>query len=54
MALFMEWKKSQKNAEIHLFSGATGGYSIEKQGKPVDSWSELFLNWLVSAGILKK
>ena len=54
MALFMEWKKSQKNAEIHLFSGATGGYSIEKQGKPVDAWSELFLNWLVSAGILKK
>ncbi len=54
MALFMEWKKVQKSAEIHLFSGAKGGYSIEKQGKPVDEWSDLFLNWLVSEGIQKK
>ncbi len=54
MALFMEWKKVQKSAEIHLFSGTKGGYSIEKQGKPVDEWSDLFLNWLVSEGIQKK
>lgn len=53
MALFMEWKKVQKSAEIHLFSGAKGGYSIEKQGKPVDEWSDLFLNWLISEGIQK-
>lgn len=54
MALFMEWKKVQKSAEIHLFSGAKGGYSIEKQGKPVDTWSDLFLNWLISEGIQKR
>lgn len=54
MALFMEWKKVQKSAEIHLFSGAKGGYSIEKQGKPVDEWSNLFINWLVSEGFQKK
>lgn len=51
LALCMEWKKAGQNAELHLFSGGKGGYGIDQQGKPVDAWSDLFLNWLISLGI---
>lgn len=53
-ALFMEWKKTGNSAEMHLFSGGKGGYSIDKQENTSDAWSELFLNWLKAQGFQKK
>jgi len=46
LALFAEWKKAGKPAEIHVYDGVSGGFALSKRGLPVDTWPDRLLDWM--------
>jgi acetyl esterase/lipase len=46
LALFAEWKKAGKPAEIHVYDQVNAGFAISKRGVPVDSWPDRMLDWM--------
>jgi acetyl esterase/lipase len=46
LALFAEWKKAGKPAEIHVYDQVNGGFAMSKRGLPVDSWPDRMLDWM--------
>jgi acetyl esterase/lipase len=46
LALFTEWKKAGKPAEIHVYDQVNGGFAMSKRGLPVDSWPDRMLEWM--------
>lgn len=55
LALFMEWKKAEVDAELHIYGEGTGGMFGGTQGTdrntPNGSWQEAFYSWLVANGL---
>lgn len=55
MALFMEWKKAGKDAEIHVYGQSTGGFYGGAGSQPDKNtlngwWLETYYSWLVAKG----
>ncbi|MEO5926255.1 MAG: dienelactone hydrolase family protein [Bryobacteraceae bacterium] len=46
LALFAEWKKAGKSAEIHVYDQVSGGFAISKRGVPVDTWPDRLMDWM--------
>lgn len=46
IALFTEWKKAGKPAEIHVYDQVSAGFGISKRGLPVDTWPDRLLDWM--------
>jgi len=46
LALFAEWKKAGKPAEIHVYDQVNGGFAMSKRGLPVDTWPDRMLDWM--------
>ncbi len=46
MALFAEWRKAGKSAEIHIYDRVNGGFAMSKRGLPVDTWPDRLLDWM--------
>ena len=46
LALFAEWKKAGKPAEIHVYDQVSGGFAMSKRGLPVDTWPDRLLDWM--------
>jgi acetyl esterase/lipase len=46
LALFTEWKKAGKPAEIHVYDQVSGGFAMSKRGLPVDTWPDRLLDWM--------
>jgi acetyl esterase/lipase len=46
LALFAEWKKAGKPAEIHVYDQVNGGFAMSKRGLPVDTWPDRMLGWM--------
>jgi dienelactone hydrolase len=46
LALFGEWKKAGKPAEIHVYDQVNAGFAMSKRGVPVDTWPDRLLDWL--------
>lgn len=46
LALFAEWKKAGKPAEIHVYDQINGGFAMSKRGLPVDTWPDRLLDWM--------
>jgi acetyl esterase/lipase len=46
LALFAEWKKAGKPAEIHVYDQTSGGFAMSKRGVPVDTWPDRLLDWM--------
>jgi acetyl esterase/lipase len=53
LALFAEWKKAGKPAEIHVYDKVTGGFAMSKHGLPVDTWPDRMLDWMQLHKLLK-
>lgn len=51
--LYSDWIAAKHSAELHLFSKGGHGFDLKKQNLPVDSWKDLFLEWLGAQGLLK-
>jgi acetyl esterase/lipase len=54
VALYQDWTKAQKPAELHVFSMGGHGFGMRKQGLPSDRWIERFADWLDVQGWLKQ
>lgn len=46
IALFAEWKKAGKPAEIHVYDQVNAGFAMSKRGVPVDTWPDRLLDWM--------
>ena len=46
IALFAEWKKAGKSAEIHVYDQVTAGFALQQRGQPVDTWPDRLLDWM--------
>jgi len=46
LALFSEWKKAGKSAEIHVYAQVNAGFAMQKRGLPVDTWPDRLLEWM--------
>lgn len=46
LALFAEWKKAGKPAEIHVYDQVSAGFAMSRRGLPVDSWPDRLLDWM--------
>ena len=46
LALFAEWKKAGKPAEIHVYDQVSAGFGMSKRGVPVDTWPDRLLDWM--------
>jgi len=54
IALYSQWTKSQKSAEIHIYAKGGHGFGMRAQGLPSDQWMNRFAEWLEMQGLLKK
>lgn len=54
VALFMEWKKSGANAEMHIYGDGKGPYELMPQTgeTTTESWSSQLIQWLSAKGFL--
>jgi acetyl esterase/lipase len=46
LALFAEWKKAGKPAEIHVYDQVNAGFAMSKRGVPIDTWPDRLLDWM--------
>lgn len=53
VALYGDWTKAKKSAELHLLAKGGHGFGMRKQNLPSDHWIELFAAWLEGQGFLK-
>ena len=53
VALYSDWTKAKKSAELHLLAKGGHGFGMRKQNLPSDHWIELFADWLAGQGFLK-
>lgn len=54
VALYTDWTKAKKSAELHLLSKGGHGFGMRKQNLPSDHWIELFAAWLEDQSLMKK
>ncbi|MGA2118789.1 MAG: alpha/beta hydrolase [Bryobacteraceae bacterium] len=54
IALYSQWTKSQKSAELHVYAKGGHGFGMRAQGLPCDQWINQFAGWLEMQGLLKK
>lgn len=51
--LYTSWLAAARPAELHAYAQGGHGFALQPRGLPVDSWTQLFENWLRSGGWLK-
>ena len=56
IALFMEWKKSGANAELHVYGDGKGPYELMPQANETttETWSSQMIHWLKAKGFISK
>ena len=52
-SLFEKWREAGKSVEMHSFYSGGHGFSVLKQNKPSDKWTELFMDWMINHGFIK-
>ncbi len=54
VALYIDWTKARKPAELHMLARGGHGFGMRKQNLPSDHWIQLFADWLDGQGWMKK
>jgi acetyl esterase/lipase len=54
VALYMQWTRAHKPAELHIYAKGGHGFGMRKQNLPTDHWIDRFADWLDQQGFLKK
>jgi acetyl esterase/lipase len=52
--LYSQWRDAGKPAEIHIYAKGGHGFGVQKTGRPVDNWVQVFYEWLGDQGFWKK
>lgn len=50
--LYLEYKKRNLPAELHIYVKGGHGYGMKKTGQPVNGWPERVGEWMKSSGLL--
>ena len=53
LSLYKTWMEAKHSAELHIFSKGSHGFGMKKQGLESDTWTDDFMAWLKTEGILK-
>jgi hypothetical protein len=51
--LYLEYKKLNLLAELHIFTKGGHGFGMRKEGKPINEWPQRCGEWMESLGLLK-
>jgi dienelactone hydrolase len=51
--LYLEYKKLNLAAELHIFTKGGHGFGMRKEGKPINEWPQRCGEWMDSLGFLK-
>jgi acetyl esterase/lipase len=54
VAIYQAWAAAHKKAELHLYTKGGHGFGMNKQGLPIDTWAERYVEWLTLLNVLKK
>jgi acetyl esterase/lipase len=46
--IYQDWIQAEAEAELHMFSKGGHGYGMNKMNIPVDSWSQLLVEWILA------
>jgi hypothetical protein len=52
--LYLEYKKLNLLAELHIFTKGGHGFGMRKEGKPINEWPQRCGEWMESLGFLKR
>lgn len=50
--LYLEYKKLNRSAELHIFSKGGHGFGMRKDGHPINEWPARCADWMKSLGLL--
>jgi acetyl esterase/lipase len=50
--LYLEYKRLQRPAELHIFTHGGHGFGMRKAGNPINEWPARCAEWLGSMGLL--
>ncbi|MCB0587311.1 MAG: alpha/beta hydrolase fold domain-containing protein, partial [Phaeodactylibacter sp.] len=51
-ALYEKWRDAGRPAELHIYPEGGHGFALQQQGLPVDLWTDRYLQWLQTQGLL--
>jgi acetyl esterase/lipase len=54
VAIYQAWAAAHKKAELHLYTKGGHGFGMNKQGLPIDTWAERYVEWLALLNVMKK
>ena len=46
--IYQDWISSGASAELHMFDQGGHGFGMQIQNEPVDNWSDLLIDWILS------
>ena len=46
--IYQDWIKADAKVELHMFSEGGHGFGMNKLNSPVDKWSDLLIDWILS------
>src|SRR5262249_7113178 len=50
--LYSEWKAAGKSAELHIYAKGSHGFGMRKQGLPIDTWADRYVDWLTLLNVM--
>jgi len=54
VAVYQAWVAAHKKAELHLYTKGGHGFGMNKQGLPIDTWADRYVDWLTLLKVTKK
>lgn len=51
--LYLEYKKQNRSAELHICAKGGHGFGMRRDGNPVNDWPQRCAEWMTSLGLLK-
>ena len=46
--IYQDWIQAEAKVELHMFSEGGHGFGMNKINSPVDSWSQLLIDWILT------
>ena len=46
--IYQDWIQAEAKVELHMFSEGGHGFGMNKINSPVDSWSQLLIDWILA------
>jgi acetyl esterase/lipase len=54
ITIYQAWAAAHKKAELHVYTKGGHGFGMNKQGLPIDTWADRYVDWLSLLNVMKK